>query len=227
MQNVYTKRGIKLKFVAQLYGNENPKVDVYYDDPVHGCRQTLATDVEITATDANSPQVVTVTPVTKGGDQWVTIVFKNDHYDEDGDRNVQLVGVDLDSNNDVTPESHTSWVWSEYNFDGVEVTNENTVFDYITITHTAEFKLKFDMEEIEMMGYSDEEIKASLSPSNIIRFGELMTISTNKADNRLIVNGVESTDYVLSATEIDLENIGAASDSNNVEFVCINGVTWA
>lgn len=208
MQNVYTKRGIKLKLIAQPYGNENPKIDVYYDNPDHGTRQTLATDVEITATDAANPQIVNVTPITKGGNQWVTIVFKNDHYDEDGDRNVQLVGVDIDENNDVTPESHSSWVWSEYNFDGVVVTNENTVFEHITITHTAEFKLKFDLEEIEMFGYSNDDLKGFSSPSEALYFTDGFSVSTNKDDIRLMADGLPHTNFeIVSENHVQADGI--------------------
>ena len=223
MENVYTKRGIKLKLIAQPYGDENPMIDVYYDNPTTGSRQMLATDVEITATDAASPQEVTVTPVTKGGAQYLTVEFKNDHYDEDGDRNVVLVGVDLDENNDVTPDSYNSWVWTEIDYDGVTLTNSNTVFDYVTITHTAPFKIKFDMESVEMFGYSNTEMKEWAAESKVAFTGA--THSASKSDCRVTVDGVPTDNFTIASDGVTVP--GVKDMTEEVEFVAFAGMTYA
>lgn len=201
--DVYSKRGIKFKFTAEPYGNENPIIDIVYDNQITGSRQILAENIEITSVDYDNPTVICVTPITKGGEQWMTINFKNDLYDSiemKSDRNAILTGVDLDhclddSTSDIEG-NYLTWVWNEINFDAKKIINENDTFNYIKISHAGDFKVKFNFEYIERYSLDDDLLRENITEEGLTYLPVPdFIISPDKKDNRLTIDGIESDEY--------------------------------
>ena len=229
MNNVYTKRGINFKFIAEPYGNQNPIIDIYFTNS-NNKKILLAENIQIISTDPDSPDIVSVYPVAKKGEHYITIVYKNDFRDNLGERAVILTGVDLNHNLDIAGEedSYLGWAWTELKSGQNIIVNESDGFNFIKINSLDELSLKFDFIEIEAVGLDDNELKGSISLTGLIPLPyPFLIISKNKEDNRLTIDGETSTDYEIigDSEHIKIKGIDVFA-FEQFEFVAFNNVVY-
>ena len=231
--NVYAKRGIKFYFIAEPFNNQYPLIDIFYENPTTKSKQILAENVEITSTDHQTPNLVIVEPVTKGGVQWISIVVKSkDEKAFDANHpNLVITGIDcdhcLDENNEKA-NHYLSWSWNEIDINGNKIQNDNESFGFIKVPHPSECKLKFDFIEISKYGISDDDFREGITEEGLTYLPiPYVIISPDKKDNRLTLDGVESFDYDIledsSALRVHSLDIFAPEE---FEFIALRNVVF-
>jgi len=223
--DAYTKRAVKLSMVAEKYGSDDPMVTISYLDPESSTTVTLGTDLVVTSADSANPTVITVYPTVKGGETVkLNVRFTNDLYDENGDRNIKITDMDIIHDYDTESSDTQPYIWSTIEHDGVTMTPDPSAgngFQTIRLTHTADCLIHVDFVECGRPTLFGDQLSDS-GATNISGF----TISTNKDHNKLVINGVENTDYTITnSSTIDVS--GQINGTDTVEFVAISGFTVA